>query len=105
MRFQFDDYAVENKRLGNGALRMDILEAMEGEGPDGRRGIVGTGNSMTLVMTEEVALNHVIDIAITMGWMKDQDRVDVATVTDLTEEIQKRRKKQEKKTKRRPKKQ
>jgi hypothetical protein len=93
MRITFGDYAVENKQLPNNSLRMVFLEAMEGEGPDGQTGIVGTGNSFAVMMTEEVALNHVIDVAITMGWMKDHERVDVASVTDLTQELEKRQKK------------
>lgn len=103
MRITFNNYAVENKQLPNNALRMVFDEAMEGEGPDGKVGIVGTGNSFAVMMTEDVALNHVIDIAITMGWMKDQDQVEVADVIDFTKELEKRKKKEERKKNRRPK--
>lgn len=93
----FHDFVVDNDVLPDGGLAVKFREAMEGEGPDGKSGIVGTGNVFSIRMTKEVALNYIIDAAIELGLMEDKDTPTVADLGQMREEIKKRGKNRKRK--------
>lgn len=88
----FHDFVVDHDLLPDGGLAIKFIEAMEGEGPDGKRGIVGTGNKFSVRMTREVAINYILDGAITIGLMEDQDTPVVADMETMKKELAKRKK-------------
>lgn len=87
----FKDFAIEATQLPDRRLELRVLEAMEGVGEDGERGIVATGTEFAIVMDREASLNFVMEIAATMGFMKDQDVPDVADISTMREELDKRK--------------
>lgn len=97
----FHDFAVEAKRLPDGGLSVKFLEAMEGEGPDGQKGIVGTGNEFATRMDRETAVNYVIELAVELGLMEDQDTPAIADMSQMREELEKHKSKKRKGRRRR----
>lgn len=87
----FKDFAVDATRLPDGGLELRYLEAMQGEGPDGQPGIVGTGNQFATVMDKETAIQHIIELAVTMGLMSDQDAPQVADLATMRAELDSRK--------------
>jgi len=96
----FKDFAVDASRLPDGGLELRFLEAMEGIGEDGGTGIVATGEEFAVVMDREQALNYVIEISVAMGFMKDQNVPDVADMSTMREELEKRKSKGKKRRQR-----
>lgn len=93
MKLVFTDFVVDTQTLHDGSVVLKFLEAMEGEGPDGQVGPVGTGNEFHARVTNEVGRQLVIGLAIELGMMKDQDKPDIADLAAMREEVKKREKK------------
>ena len=92
MRIVFNNFAVDITTLPDKSMvGLRFIEGMEGEGPDGEIGMVGTGQEFQCRMTREVAKAFIIEMAIELGMMEDQDKPQVASLTDMREELQKRK--------------
>lgn len=91
MKLVFEDFSVENKALPNGMVAVRIDEVMEGVGPDGQKGVVATGISVHGLVTEDVAWGWAVDLAIASGRMPDHDTPEVADLSKMREEIEKRK--------------
>lgn len=89
MKITFLDFAEDVHTLPDGSIVLEFLEAMEGEGPDGKVGAVGTGIKFNVRMSRDVALNHCIEVAIAAGLMEDSSKPEVADLGKLREELKK----------------
>lgn len=87
----FENFAIEHIPLPDGGVSQKVFEAMEGEGPDGAPGIVGTGNIIALKYSKEAGTQQCIDMAIKLGLMPDSDTPEVADLSQMREEIEKRK--------------
>lgn len=86
----FENFACETVPLPNNGVSVKVHEAMEGEGPDGKMGIVGTGNVVALKFDKEAGVQLCVDLAIKLGLMEDKDKPEVADLAQMREELNKR---------------
>lgn len=91
MIYIFENFAVEHVALPEGWVSVKYHEAMEGVSEDGTPGIVGTGHVFAVKFNQEQAANHCIEVAIKAGLMEDKDKPEVADLSQMREEIKKRR--------------
>jgi len=94
----FDEFTVQNKALparhpetGELMVAVRIQEATAGVGPDGETGVVSTGLEFHGVVTAEVAKMWAIDLAIAAGAMQDLDKPEIADLSAMRDEIEKKK--------------
>lgn len=83
MKIVFDNFACEAITLPEAEVSLRIIEAMEGEGPDGQTGLVGTGNEVIAKFGNNAARALAIELAIKTGMIEDKDKPMAATMEDM----------------------
>lgn len=92
MKFVFEEFVAENKRMPDGAVGIKIREATEAADETGEVVPVATGNEFVLRVTPEVALEWAFELAIEAGFMEDQEKPKIADLAEMRKAIEEQRK-------------